>query len=299
MKTSMKKWSAAFLVRAALFLAIAFVALPLLILQLSVDKPASTGIPLLIPFLITAGTLLVMCIIDRQPSIRNAPLQQCVCALIGLFYAFLLMKVTYDASLLQLAYPGLFFFVQTTLYTLALAFLAIASFSWQFFINNLRSFLLGLSISIPLTVVGTLLIDSWKTFLSLLLASITALLALVDVPATLVTDPARGVLLSLGGISAQFTRADVGVYQLIAFGVFVTFLALIDRKKLSAQRMLMMSLAGLLGVWLVHVLQLFLFLVLTRNNPFLAGLLLGSNTGWVVFALYVLAWYRYAYPVRR
>ncbi len=295
----MKKGLAAFLVRTALFLLIAFVVMPFLLSQLSKGRPASAGIPLFIPFLISAGTLAVMLIINKEPQLQKAPLQQGICAIIGCFYYFLLMMVTYDAALLKIVYPGVFFFVSTTLYTLALVFLAIAVFSWRFFLHNLRSLMLGFSISIPLTVVGTLLINSWKTFLALILNIFPWLFALINIPATLVTDNVRGVLLTTGTISAQFTLYDVGVYQLIVFGVFVCFLALLDRKRLPARRMLLMSLVGLIEVWLVHVLQLFIFLALTRNSPSLASLLLDSNVGWVVFSLYVLAWYRYAYPVKR
>ncbi len=290
----MKKGLKGIIARSSLYLFIAFVLVPLLMNLLNASKPASHGIPVLIPFIMCAGTLIMFGLLQNEFHESKAnPIEIFICGALTVVYYFLLSIITYNAVFITLSFPQTYYAVQYLLYALALVFLFFTLFSLRFSLRSSRSLFISVGIVIPFIIVSLALIKSWQVFLAATLNGLMAFLPMFGLHATLVTNASMDILLSIGRISAQFTIYDVGVSQLIVFGALVSLLLIADRK-LSPKTLLIATL-GLIGAWLTNFLQLFVFLALTKDNPALASLVLHPNTGWMVFALYFLAWYQFSY----
>jgi len=106
-----------------------------------------------------------------------------------------------------------------------------------------------------------------------------------------VTDAGAPVL-SINDFVVSIGPPCSGIESMFLYTAFFAGLFALDSKRLHKARFLGLSILGLIGVYAINVLRLFLLLLAgVHVSPAFAVGLFHTNAGWVLFVLYFLAYY--------
>ncbi len=103
--------------------------------------------------------------------------------------------------------------------------------------------------------------------------------------------------LGIGNFVVNIGKVCSGVESLLLFTTLYALIFFLDRKKLSATRMLLLFIPGLIGDFITNILRISLILLLgVWISPQFAVGIFHTNAGWVFFILYFFVFWYGAYP---
>jgi len=99
-------------------------------------------------------------------------------------------------------------------------------------------------------------------------------------------------VLDVDGFAVSIGAPCSGIESLFLFAAFSIGIYLLDHKKIRRTAFIISSIIGLIGIYFVNILRLFL-LILTGLyvNPDFAVGLFHTNVGWILFVIYFLIYY--------
>jgi exosortase/archaeosortase family protein len=99
-------------------------------------------------------------------------------------------------------------------------------------------------------------------------------------------------LLDVNGFAVSIGASCCGIESLFLFIVFSIGIYTLDHKRLKKKTFFISSLIGLIGIYFVNIIRLFL-LILTGiyTSPQFAIGIFHTNVGWILFVIYFLAYY--------
>jgi exosortase/archaeosortase family protein len=99
-------------------------------------------------------------------------------------------------------------------------------------------------------------------------------------------------ILDVDGFSVSIGAPCSGIESLFLFAAFSIGIYLLDHKKIKHAPFIIFSIIGIIGIYFVNILRLFL-LILTGLyvNPDFAVGLFHTNVGWILFVIYFLFYY--------
>jgi exosortase/archaeosortase family protein len=194
------------------------------------------------------------------------------------------------------------FFIIAILGSLLFSFLSLicAVFGFKFIKRSLKDFkreLLISTIMIALYYVITINIRKSWFFLGDFVAKIVAWLLSLSFDNVVLKNSGYNYVLGAQGFVAKIGALCSGIDSMALFlGLFIIILAL-DWKKINKKKMAILFLPGLIGTIFVNILRIYLLYVTGINiSPKFAVGMFHSNAGWVLFILYFIVFWYFAYP---
>ena len=112
--------------------------------------------------------------------------------------------------------------------------------------------------------------------------------------------PGPAPLLRADGFSAVIGPPCTGITSLILFTGMFLFIVFLDWEKLNKKALLWIYPVGAFGMFLVAFLRVYvLYLVGANWSPQFALAGFHNNAGWILFVLYFLVYFYYAYPLMK
>ncbi len=179
---------------------------------------------------------------------------------------------------------------------LSLLFFAIAVYGTGHILLIIRKFKRELIFSIITAIIVTLFIflvqSSW-IFLSSTITNIEFyLLSLFFDNVISFGDFNLGV----GSFIVNIGKVCSGVESISLFTLLYLFIFFLDNKKLNHKKMLLIYPIGLIGVFLVNIIRIFLLLLVgILYSAKLAVTVFHTNLGWILFILYFFVFWYFAY----
>lgn len=101
-----------------------------------------------------------------------------------------------------------------------------------------------------------------------------------------------GPLLGINSFNAIIGKPCAGIDSLLLFTSVFLLIVILDYKKLNKIRTIIAFIIGLIGMFFINILRIFLlFIVGSYINPKLAIGLFHTNIGWILFIIYGLLFY--------
>ena len=183
------------------------------------------------------------------------------------------------------------------LYGFGLLFMGLAVFNMKFFRMYVRSILLAFLVGIIFFSFMIILSFSWRAFastmttISFFLLRLTFRDVFMDIP--LNDDP----LLSVNNFSVFIGSPCSGIVSLSLFtSLFIAILAF-DRRLIDMKKVPNFFVFGILGMFAVSILRIYLLMVIgVLISEKLALNLFHTNAGWILFVIYLLIYWYYGYP---
>jgi exosortase/archaeosortase family protein len=178
---------------------------------------------------------------------------------------------------------------------LALAFLsfAIGVYSWDYlkrFVSALRKELI---IATVLTIITYILLMQFQALWYFFSYNVTMILYWLFTPLfPTYLEVGQTPIIDVNGFVVSIGPPCSGTESMFLFMVFSIGLYLLDKEKIKTRLFIIVSVIGLIGVYFVNILRLFL-LILTGIyvNPDFAVGMFHTNIGWLLFVVYFLVYY--------
>ncbi len=185
----------------------------------------------------------------------------------------------------------LFFLLPQACVAMAAFSFAVALLGKSIFARNIRALLIALVVGIPYVSFSLLARQLWPYLSGLVMFANEALLSLIG------NVSAAGTTLVFENFSVVIGEACSGLDSAIMFtGVYI-FVLLLDWKRLNREMLYWLFPIGLAGMFLMNILRVSILMVVGAYwSPELSMSLFHDNAGWVLFVLYVLAFWWVIYP---
>ncbi len=179
-------------------------------------------------------------------------------------------------------------------YALGALLLAMTLYGMTFFLKERKAFLTGAVVGASYVGFSLLFRQLWPLLSNLVVGINMHVLAYVGTVESVV-GPAPSLVLN--GFGVVIGEACAGVDSAILFtGVFI-FIALLDWPRLKHRLFVGMLPFGLIGMFLVNVLRVGLLMIVgAYYSPAFAISMFHDNAGWVLFVIYTLTFWWWAYP---
>lgn len=183
---------------------------------------------------------------------------------------------------------------------ISFGFLALAVYGRRFLINFFRMFKKELLISVGMIVVYYIITinlrKSWF-FLGDFVANSVAWLLRLSFDSVVLKNMGYNYTLGAEGFIARIGELCSGIDSMTLFlGLFVLILS-VDWKRIDKKRMAILFVPGLIGTVFVNILRIYLlYLSGIYVSPKFAVGLFHSNAGWLLFIIYFLIFWYFAYP---
>ena len=223
------------------------------------------------------------------PTIKQKKRNIIFFMIIGLvFYSLFFLIKVYIRYNLELAERYSLAFISLRYFILILTFIlfgvAIFSFSYiKLFIRRFKKELgISLIVSILLFFFSLLLQDRWK-FLSQTITRILSFILSRNYEVVVYSD----TTMRIGDFAVNIGKVCSGIESLLLFTVLYLFIFFLDYKKLNKKKMFVAYVPGIVGVFFVNILRIYILLLVGYYySPDLAVGIFHTNLGWMFFVAY-------------
>mgnify|MGYP006282712083 CR=1 FL=1 len=213
---------------------------------------------------------------------------------IGLVFYALKIFIKFFSNRIFL--EGNIYFVVLLEYTftvLAAAFIALGVFNLFAFRKFYREITLSVVISFCFFSFAMFLRSSWGIFSSVVGKAVMFLFSItLSNPVLTFND----FTLSVNGFSASIGPPCSGIESIAMFTSIFMLLVLYDFQTVKKKLIAPFLILGLVGMYLMTIIRIYLLFFVGRTNPELAMSLFHTNLGWILFVVYMLAFLYFAYP---
>lgn len=180
-----------------------------------------------------------------------------------------------------------------------IALLAVSLFTYPFLKNVYEKYKHQWKYFIGIFILGfiafTWFRDTWPLFSGIVLMILFLLFQATGYAVSVV-----GIDLKVNNFIIQIGEPCSGIDSFLLFTAFFASIFALEHKQLKKRRFIILSIIGLIGIFLVNILRLYLLILLgVHVSPELAVGLFHTNAGWVLFIAYFLLYYwlikRYIY----
>jgi len=179
-------------------------------------------------------------------------------------------------------------------YALGALLLGMTLYGMTFFLKERKAFLTGAVVGVSFVGSSLLFRQLWPLLSNLVVGLNEMLLAPFGSVET-VFGPAPSLVLN--GFGVVIGEACAGVDSAILFAGVFLFIALLDWPGLKHKIFIGMLPFGLIGMFLVNVVRVGLLMIVGAfYSPEFALSMFHGNAGWVLFVIYTLAFWWWAYP---
>ncbi|MBI4145532.1 archaeosortase/exosortase family protein [Candidatus Woesearchaeota archaeon] len=209
----------------------------------------------------------------------------------------LFVVIRYGQGQFGIVFPTYYLLFTGLLYTFGLFFLALAVFQLEFFQRFFRQLVLAFSVTLPYFSFSLMLNGAWMYFSNAIMQADALLFRVLGMTYSMEFKPGTDPLFTVGDFSARVGAPCSGVESLIMFTGLYLFIALLDWNKLDKRKLLLLYPLGLVGMFLMSIIRVFILMLIgDRVSPALALSLFHTNVGWVLFVAYFLVFMYFAYP---
>jgi exosortase/archaeosortase family protein len=176
---------------------------------------------------------------------------------------------------------------------IAFALFLVAAFSFSYLKKFYHELKKPLLITSGIAIAAYFLMMWFQSLWPLFTNSITRILyALFNPLYPTYVEMGRAPLLDVNGFVVSIGAPCSGIESIFLFAAFSIGIYVLDHQRLQKRKFLIASLIGIVGIYFVNILRLFL-LILTGIyiSPDFAVGMFHSNVGWILFALYFLCYY--------
>lgn len=179
-------------------------------------------------------------------------------------------------------------------YAIGALLLAITLYGIKLFIKERHALLTGAVVGVSFVGSSLLFRQLWPILSNLVVGLNERMLAPFGAVET-VLGPAPSLVLD--GFGVVIGEACAGVDSAILFAGVFLFIALLDWPRLKHRLFIGMLPFGLIGMFLVNVVRVGLLMIVGANySPEFALSMFHDNAGWVLFVIYTLGFWWWAYP---
>lgn len=219
--------------------------------------------------------------------------------ILGIFFYFLFFYSKYLISKnIDIALENfvLISFVRHIILFLTLLFFALAIFGSNYIIWLWRKFKKEIIIS---AIVAGLFVgfalsaqNIWKFLSFLVIRIVYFFLSLTFNNVSILNNET----ISIDNFTVSIGKVCSGIESMLLFTALYLFILFLDWKKLNIKRMLLIFIPGLAGVFLVNCLRIYLIMLIAAlYSPTLARGIVHTNAGWLLFILYFVGFWWFAY----
>jgi exosortase/archaeosortase family protein len=173
------------------------------------------------------------------------------------------------------------------------AFFAVSVFSWNYIMRFYEKFKVPVFVTSLLALSGYFLLMFFQGLWPMFVYPITKILFFLFRPFYPVyMELHEAPLMDVDGFVVSIGAACSGIESLFLFVAFSIGIFVLDHEKLNKNRFLIYSVIGIIGIYFVNILRLFL-LILTgvHISPEFAVGIFHSNIGWLMFVIYFAIYY--------
>jgi exosortase/archaeosortase family protein len=219
-------------------------------------------------------------------------------------FAFSAMSVFFFAlfnfvrfSKLWLSNPAIYLALEWLLYFSGVVSLAIAAFQLKFFSKFLKKLFIAFAIAFVYYNLSIVIRAYWKFFAAIAAKSSEFLLGIFYSDVASVISSGSDPSLTANSFSATIGAPCSGVDSLVMFTGLYLLIALLDWNKLNKKKLLLLFPLGLAGMFLMSIIRIFALMTIGASwSPKLALTLFHANAGWIIFVLYTIGFFYFAYP---
>jgi exosortase/archaeosortase family protein len=137
----------------------------------------------------------------------------------------------------------------------------------------------------------------WKYLSKIVATSVTTLLSIISSNVTLQIVPNGSPHASINGFNVTIGQPCSGVDSMLLFIGLYSIIVAYDWKILNKKKLFILFIPGLIGIFLFNILRVFLLMLFGAYvSPAFAIGLFHSNIGWILFIIYSLIFWYFAYP---
>ena len=179
-------------------------------------------------------------------------------------------------------------------YVIGFIFLFLAFFGMNFLKRFYKELLLVFFALFDFIVIAAIIFSNWRFFAESLVKLVYWLQSLFT------ADTSYYFLggiphLSLKSFSVSVGASCSGIESLSMFILVTIFIFMLDYDRIDFRKA-WIFIPGLLGMYFMSVVRIALLMWVGTFNPSLSLGLFHTNTGWIIFAVYLLAFWYFAYP---
>jgi hypothetical protein len=173
-------------------------------------------------------------------------------------------------------------------------FFTIGVFTWPYLKTLYKELKKGIWVTVLLMILTYFLLMGFQSLWPFFSGTVTTILYALFTPLFPTYLDWSGVapLLDVNGFIVSIGAPCSGTESMFLFMVFSVGLYLLDRKRIIKTRFYIASIIGLVGVYFVNILRLFLLIIAgIYINPEFAVGLFHTNIGWLLFVIYFFIYY--------
>jgi exosortase/archaeosortase family protein len=200
-------------------------------------------------------------------------------------------------SKLWLSSPALYLTLEWLLYFAGIFSITLAVFQLRFFSRFLKKLLVSFAIAFVYYQLSIVIRASWRFFAFIVTKSSEFLLGIFYGNAASIIRSGSDPVLSANSFSVTIGAPCSGVDSLVMFAGIYLLVALLDWSKLNKKKLLLLFPLGLAGAFLMNILRIFALMAIGASwSPKLALTLFHANAGWILFVIYTIGFFYFAYP---
>ncbi len=290
------------LVRAAVFFGLVYFIIPFLIDKivhlLNLARLASFNYMHITLFSI--ALVLVFVIFNRKQlweikSYKQHKRQTFVFGILSLALMFFYFVISYlpFSYAFQHNYAGII--AMYVVYFAGIVCIALSVFNLDFF-KRFKKNLVGLFSAMILFFAAILILRAAWRFFSGLIARIVYFLISLNFPDTAMAAGQGDPTLAISNFSVVIGSPCSGIDSLSMFAALFLLILVFDWKVINRKKAAWLFPVGLVGVFLMSILRVYLLMIVGVYNPELSLNLFHTNAGWILFVVYFLVFFYFAYP---
>lgn len=174
------------------------------------------------------------------------------------------------------------------------------AFDYAFLKKNMsvlrREIMYSGALFVAFFILSILLRQLWH-FLSTIVAKVSIFLLGLTYPQVISEFPAgRGPIVAVEGFRVSIGKPCSGVDSTLLFIGIYLLIFLLDRKKMDASKFWTLFPLAILGIFAMNLIRVYLLLLVgIELNPDFAVGVFHSNIGWIIFVIYSLIFWYFAY----
>jgi len=302
MKLGLKRGLKQLLLRTAIFLALSYLLIPIII-----DKISSyTGLQLLgrfnyMPMVFFSFAFLFIFVLFNRASLKEIKeykqdmLQSAVFVFLTASLLFVYFVIAYIPKSIgfPMNYDGIV--LTNIVYFSAIITLGIAVFNISFIKKYFRS-LAALFIIFSIFFASILLIRQSWMFFSSMITRITFFLISLTFPNSRMSVGNGDPTLAIGDFTVIIGSPCSGIDSLSMFSSLFLLICIYDWSMINKKKAAFLFLIGMAGSFIVSILRIYLLMVVGAYYPKFSMGLFHSNAGWILFVIYFLGFFYFTYP---
>jgi len=223
-----------------------------------------------------------------------------ICSLISITSYLILRYYTAHNTQTALQYHWLFFCLILVNVILIFFFMVLAIFNIKFIIDFIDNFKKELSLCIGLSIIAYIFIikirASWYLLGGFVAKSVAFLLKLSFKNEVMFSINNHSIILGVRNFTASIGTPCSGIESISMFLLLFLLIFAYDYKILNKKRMFVVLIPGLIGTVLVNILRIYLlYLAGVFVSPQFAVGMFHSNIGWILFLVYFIFFWFFAY----